>query len=70
MASDFAAAPGTVLPPEAVELPQSDEERHSLGVEEVADAPASGLATPDQVELCRRRDEAIETLRAVFNLPE
>ena len=73
MASDSAAH-------ERTPLPHSDEEEHpaptaapAAGADEaegVASAPAVGEATPEEIDLRRRRDKAIEILRAVYGLPE
>ena len=78
MASDSDAS-DTVLSPETVQLPESDDEDRppaaasAVGVngfEEVASASASSSATPERLEFRRRRDKAIENLRAIYNLPD
>ena len=72
MASDSVGA-DTALLPEAVQVPESDDETSPTAVHTVSareGESAADEAAPELVEFRRKRSEALEQLRALYRLPE
>jgi hypothetical protein len=76
MASDSVVADAALLP-ETVQVPESDDELTSLTAapavskwEGESAAGASDATAPELIEFRRKRTEALEHLRALYELPE